>query len=362
MTPCVNVCAPGYWDEADSYGILASQLARQLTRRGCCVNAYGLGSAEFGNQSAETRAVTTRPRVPTLGGIFLGYPANYHRHGAPFLAGPRVALTMFESSRIPSAWVPILNGMDAIITPSRFCAEAFAACGVTAPVHVVPLGLSPAYTYAPRDPNRLLTFLAFMDRGPRKGGYLALNAFVGAFGDRADVRLILKWRARGQAPRVGNGNVTVIARDMSEAELHQLYLDADVLISPTTGEGFGLLPREFAATGGISLATNWSGTAEAIDLWGVPLPYTLAPAQWHERDTRKVWAGEDLGEWAMVSRGALSAVLRRVADNRDFYAARARRNAPKVAQMYRWDRFGQQVFEVWEGVSHGDYRRAAIAA
>jgi len=346
----INICAPGYWDLYDSYGLIACQLARQLTGMGCYVNAYALGDTRFANQPADIKKMVSRPRRPSLGAVLMGYPTGYHRHGAVTAYGPRVALTMFESSKIPADWAPVLNRCDALVTTSHFGAELFRDCGVRTPSYVAPLGLSPIYQPRKTLNQAPLTFLAFLDRGSRKGGMLALNAFVRAFGDRRDVRLILKMRHQQYPLDLLNDNVTIIAQDMSEAALYQLYLSADVLIHPSTGEGFGLIPREFAATGGVALATNWSGTADDIDIWGVPLDYTLVPARWKTSNLK----GQDLGEWAHVDTKYLAGVLRDVADRRDVYQMRAMRNAPHVGAMYDWRAFARAILGIWEGVLYGD--------
>jgi glycosyltransferase involved in cell wall biosynthesis len=356
----INICTPGYFDIADSYGIIGINLIRQLAGAGLYVNGYALRGIDKGSQPDDVRAILGQPRVPTFGGIFLGYPVNYHQHGALIRAGTRVALTMFESSKSPQAWSPILNVMDAVVTPSRFCRDVFRDCGVTAPIHVVPLGLSPVYQprQGPR-PDRPLTFLAFLDRGRRKGGLLALNAFVRAFGERDDVHLILKAREAQSigkpALQVLNPNVTVVAQDMSEAELYALFLSADVLISPATGEGFGLIPREACATGCIVFATKWSGTAEDIDAWGWPLPYQLVKADWAEA---RNLAGQALGVWAKPDIDGIVSAMRNVASNREWYAALALAKAQKIHDLYSWQRFGKEVYEIWEGVAH-DCRKAA---
>ncbi len=353
MMQVVNVCVPQRFDLYDSYGLIGCQLLRQLAAGGLYVNGYAIGGIDKGNQPDDVRAILLSPRRLVFGGIFLGYPTHYHQHGIlAWVPGPRVALTMFESTRMPAGWAEALNAMNAVVTPSAFCRDVFRDGGVRTPIHVAPLGLSPIYK--PRQRHSAggpLTFLAFLDRGARKGGLLALNAFVRAFGESMDYRLILKGRAvkKGGKPTVEilNPNVTLISQDMTEEDLYRLYLDCDVLIAPSMGEGFGMIPREFAATGGVSLATNWSGTAEEIDLWGVPLPYSLVRADW--RGARNL-EGQELGEWAAVDRDALVERLRDVAAHHADYAERAMRNAPKVAAQYTWDQFGKRVLGIWNEV------------
>src|SRR5687768_3819641 len=79
----ITVYAPGHWDVADSYGLIACQLARHLTALGAHVNAMAMGETVLGTQPDDIRAVTSRPLLPSLGGVFLGYPDGYSRHANP---------------------------------------------------------------------------------------------------------------------------------------------------------------------------------------------------------------------------------------------------------------------------------------
>jgi glycosyltransferase involved in cell wall biosynthesis len=354
----ITVYAPGHYDIADSYGLIACQLARHLTALDVHVNAVGLGETVMDNQPPDVRAVTERPIKPSLGGVVMGYPTSFGRHSALLHTGPRIAITMFESSRCPASWIEPLNDMDAVITPSWFCANVFRDCGVTVPIHVVPLGVSEVYQYAPRPKDRPLTFLAFLDRGARKGGIVALNAFLMAFGESTEHRLILKGRTPKLPWTMENPNITAVMQDMSEQELYELYLSADVLINPHKGEGFGLLPREFAATGGIAMTTKWSGTADGIGIWGYPLPYELVKADWRGN---KYLEGQDLGEWAQVSPERVATHLRIVAANRDYYQNQAKSAAYHTAKLYSWRTFAETVMHIWGGVTRGNTVTAAAA-
>lgn len=354
----ITVYAPGHYDYADSYGLIACQLVRHLSRLGVRVNAVGLGRTVMESQPPDVRAVTEQPIQPSFGGVVLGYPTGYAYQSQLLFLGPRVALAMFESSRIPSAWVEPLNDCDAVIVPSTFCRDVFQACGVTAPVHVVPLGVSEAYKPAPRDTDgRPLTFLAFMDRGARKGGVVALQAFLRAFGDSMDYRLILKTRTPKVPLQLTNANVEVVQRDMTEQELCELYQRADVLVNPHKGEGYGMIPREAAACGCITLTTAWSGTVDDLDQWGWPLPYTLERADWKGA---RIFDGLDLGEWAAPDVDGVANVLRDVAANVGRYRAQAQANAENVRRLYSWPAFAAQVLDIWEGVAIGN--RIGMAA
>lgn len=355
----LNVCAPGHFDQYDSYGLLACRLVGELTALGVEVQALALGDRQHANQPDAVRAVTSRPIVPAWGGVLLGYPTNFHRFGALAQYGPRVALTMFESSKLPKGWVEVLNTLDAVVVPSWFCWESFRQAGVRVPLHVVPLGVGEVYRPAERDPDRPFTFLAFLDRGRRKGGMAALQAFMQAFGDDPSYRLVLKSRDPKVRVNLLNPNIDMIQRDMSEEELYRLYLDCDVLVNANKGEGFGLIPREFAATGGIALATDWGGTADDIEVWGHALPYALVEADWAGA---KSLEGQDLGLWAEPDIDGVAAMLRDVAEHRERYAAQARLAAPAVRRLYSWRRFAERVLEIYrEAQAHGNSHRLSAA-
>jgi glycosyltransferase involved in cell wall biosynthesis len=372
----ITVYTSQHWDMADSYGLIACQLARHLTALGVRVNAISLGKTVVDSQPDDIRAVTSRPILPTFGGIVMGYPTNSHHHTLLHY-GPRVALTMFESTRLPSDWIEPLNNMDAVIVPSEFCATVFRDSGVSVPVYVVPLGIGESYTYHARTANtsisamgaeiegkggRPLTFLAFFDRGERKGGMVAQQAFTRAFGDDMRYKLILKARTAkpGRELVLTNPNIEVIHQDMSEAELYALYCRCDILVNPHKGEGFGLIPREFAASGGCALTTGWSGTTDELDQWGYALPYRLERAHW---TGNKTLAGQDLGEWAAVDPVRLAHSLKMVAATWQFTRQQLPAKAQAARELYKWDVFAQSVLNIWEGVQVGNRNRTpAIAA
>lgn len=347
----VTVYAPIHIDPYDSYGLIACELIRHLDAIGVCVNPIALGNARHANQPPDIAAITARPIRPSFGGLLLGYPTGYHEYTLAAY-GPRVAVTMFESSKIHPDWVEVLNTVDAVVVPSQFCYKSFVDCGVTTPIHVIPLGISETYQPHKRPYRSPFTFLAWMDRGKRKGGFHALRAFNLAFGDDPNYRLLLKAREGVTNLNILNDNIELITQDMTEAELYELFKSADCLVNPNLGEGFGLIPREFAATGGVTLATDWSGTADDLPSWGWPIPYTLKPAGWRGIEKFK---GVDLGDWAEPDVKALAALMRDVADNYQDYHTIALNQAANIHNLYSWRRFATAVYEVWREVAYARY-------
>lgn len=332
----INIFSPN-WVIQDSYGRIALELKAGFEAKGYHVNP-------FGDNAPET------VMRPAWGGLYLGYPTLYKEFERQILFaefGKRVAITMFESTKLLPDWKENLNRCDAVIVPAPFLVSIFRKNGVKAPLHVHPLGVSQEFL-APRlrtfSSERPLTFLAIADRGERKGSSKAIHAFVEAFGEDMRYKLILK--SRHKQFELGNANIERVIGDLSNAEMAELYQQADVMIFPSCGEGFGLPPREFAATGGVALATNWGGTSDALRQWGVSLPAKMGTA-W--RDNCK-WYGKQ-GEWAVVDHAELVKKLRRVANYFDYFAIDAMRAAEFVAREYQWSRFVDNVEGIWTNVN-----------
>lgn len=360
----LSIYSTGDWHPADSYGKLAIELAKHASARGVRVNCLGLGKTQVEAQSPEVQALTSQPILASLGGIALGWVSALQHLSTLFHVGPRVALTMFESTRMPPEWIAPLNEMDAVIVPSTFCESIFRECGVTARLEVVPLGVDDYLDYLERPSTfteaRPLTFLAIMDRGERKGGVVALQGFLRAFGDDPTKKLILKSRNVHWPVKFSftNGNIETIQEDYDEAQMAALYARADVLINPHRGEGFGLVPREFAATGGLSLTTAWSGTTDQLDQWGEGLDFSLNTAGWGGNQHLE---GREMGEWAIVNEDTLAATLTRVAAHWPLYHALARKRSRAVKALYSWANFGDRVLKIWEEVCYAraDQKSAA---
>lgn len=333
------------WHEADSYGRIARELAAGFEARGLYVNRVGPNAPKH-------------PIRMTFGGIGLGYPTNTDGYGALFEMGPRIWVTAFESTRIPWGWADILNESQGVIVPSNWLVDTFKKEGVTVPVHGIHQGVSQVFKPVERvrAADAPYTFLLIADRSTRKGFEQGCFAFMRAFGEDPKYRLIIK--ARETFPiRFSNANVDTRAVDLSDDDMLKLYAEADCMIFPGR-EGFGLPPREFAATGGVSLALNWGGTADHLPQWGLPIATKGMEPAWPGHPK---FAG--LGEWAAIDIDDLAATMRHVATHRDFYRARAIQSAAFVTQTYDWSVYTDRVLSIWQEAlkGYGTHRQLAPA-
>lgn len=333
----INLFSPN-WNIADSYGRIAHEVSRGFESSGYYVNRLG--------DDAPKQDIK-----PCFGGIFLGYPTDYQKYidGQISLSGigARVAVTMFESTRLPDGWGDALNQCDAVVVPAQFLVDVFRQSGVGAPMSVAPLGMSEAFTktvhyrtevHTPKEP---FAFICIADRGTRKNWDKVVVAFFRAFGDDERFKLIIK--ARKFPINFTNSNIEVITEDYSDEQMADLYRKCHVMVFPSSGEGFGLPPREFAATGGVALVTNWGGMADDVHQWSIPLPVTMTDA-WKDKPE---WFGK-LGQWADVDVAILADQMRHIADHYVHYASFGIRAAGFVRSHYRWETFTKHVQGVWE--------------
>lgn len=328
------------FDPHTSYGRMANELYAHLTAQGYHVNCFAAADDYLPNNHI----------IAAAGGILLAHPQRMAQFAARFPIGAMgrwICCTGNEMTQLPRGWTEILNQLDGVSVWSSWQAEIFRSNGVTVPLQVDNLGISPAFTaqVQPRtwSADEPLTFLAIGDRGERKASHIAMFAFVQAFGDDERYKLIIKRRARADKDDLANPNIEVISEDMTDAELAALYRRCHVMVFPACGEGFGIPPREFAATGGIALATNWSGLTDHIEQWGVPIDeYTFAPAYQLENDP--MWT---IGEWVNVDVNALAQQMQRLAVYFDHYAQQAVEAAAFVANQYQWSTWADGLLNLY---------------
>jgi len=323
------------WNKSVSFGRIAHETRDYLMRKGYWVNTVG-------------KDAPNHEFHPTLLNFLIGYPTNYQHFGLITQFGTRIAFATFESSQIPDNWIEHLNKCDAIMVPCQWNQDVFKRCGVEKPIHVVPHGISEDFYFVPRPKREVFRFLTIGDRGHRKGFIEAISAFVQAFGDREDVELIIKARELPESSQIlnlTNRNIHTINEDYTDGQMQALYASSDCMVFAAHGEGFGWPPREFAATGGISIVTRFGGLADNLDDWGLSIGYELVPA-WPFPPSNF----DDffhLGQWADADTDHLAKIMMQVYNTP--YEQRitmGQRFSEFVLDYYRWDKHGDKLLEL----------------
>jgi glycosyltransferase involved in cell wall biosynthesis len=180
---------------------------------------------------------------------------------------------------------------------------------------------------APVPEYRPYTFLAFGDRGTRKGMDTAWQAFYKAFEDNPDVRFVVKSRPsslREFCTAFGDKRVSLWREDVQS--LARVFSQVDCFVFPTKGEGWGLPPREAACMGKPVICTAWSGTADC-EHWAMPIKkYTMRPANIKGK-----------GEWAVPDVDETAEHMRWCFEHREDARQRGLKAAQWLRENQTWD-------------------------
>ena len=198
--------------------------------------------------------------------LYFGSP-----HGAFYDHQYKIQMTQWESTLVPPHWVDHAKGYDEWWTANQFGANAFINAGVPAEkIHVFEHGVDGSmWTPKKRGTKDTIRFLHIDSGSPRKRGALAVEAFKKAFGNNPDYEITLKYshhpaskqdwfdenvlENRGEWKDI---NVRHIKENMTLEHLISLFHFHDILIYPSEGEGFGLIPLQALATGMPVISTS----------------------------------------------------------------------------------------------------------
>jgi glycosyltransferase involved in cell wall biosynthesis len=280
----------GYYSINDGYAYLSIKLIKELIKLGAEIAPMTLEQAELWDTELFLAAGYDLNRLL----IHVGVPADSQQdqqlivppHFKNF-AGRIWCYTMYEGDKLLNNWVHVMNTRtERVLVPSQWCKDVFEQSGVKSPVHIVLGGVDPNVYYPSVTPFRPYTFMTIGDRGNRKGWTKVWAAFHDAFGDNPDVRLIVKTRE----PFEAHNDLTTYVKDyMTDSRvtflrgnfpnMRDVYLNADCFVFPSSGEGFGLPPREAAACGLPTIVTNYSGLNDETEHWAYPIDYKLVNSQ-----------------------------------------------------------------------------------
>lgn len=281
----------GYkWIPVDGYGRLSLKTAQALIRLGHEVYPFEVETLDkpawfMRAQGLRFDRVTVQLCPP---------------HDMRHVPGRSVGYSMHESETLPESWPEHLNRKcQYVLTPSQWIKQVFADNGVKVPMEVIPAAIDPEEcSLVTPNQHGPFVFGCLADRGTRKGWDLAYMAFYKVFGPRnRDVRLIVKCRP-GSIRNLDfsySPDDRLIIWQADVANIADIYAQIDAYIFPTRAEGLGLPPREAAACGLPVVCTRYSGVADDLDEWAIPLErYTMVDS--HMQGCGGLWANPDLDE------------------------------------------------------------------
>jgi len=237
---------------------------------------------------------------------------------------------VFETDRIPKAWIPFCNTMDAIISPSVFNKEIFESREeMKTPVYVVPNGIASDFNINVKPLDEFSDKFNVVSVGlmqNRKGFDVLINSFLYTFANVQNARLIIKVYSDSEQEISALKNlianirqhhqafapeVNIISAYLKYPVMARLFKSADLFVMPTRGEAWGHAGPQAAACGAPVAVTGWSAPAEIlpkevayhIDYHLVDLPKQSVrhPSfDFADQDNDHKWANPDPGSLSNI--------------------------------------------------------------
>ncbi|MDB6082094.1 MAG: hypothetical protein JWO53_1366 [Chlamydiia bacterium] len=245
----------------------------------------------------------------------------------------RIAYSMFESTKIPASWVMILNTLfDAVVVPDHFLVDVYKNSGVRIPIFTVPLGMyldsflkKASFHTRPKDQPFVFGNLSSICN--RKNQLTLVQAFAREFGNNPNLRLVIngRWAEQEYLSQLQNTicslglkNVSITNISLGQKDYIRVLKSIDCYVSPSTGEGFSLQPREALAIGLPCIVTDNTGQSTICLSNYVRSVPSLIPIQ-----AKYLGWSEFLGMQFNTSVDDLALALRDVYENYDSYAQKA---------------------------------------
>lgn len=258
-----------------------------------------------------------------------------------------IGYTPWESTGLEDNWNNLMNKCDEVWTTSDWCAEVFRQNGVTKPLYVYEHGIDHDWSpWRRKSKPKVLKFLHHGEPALRKCGQMAFNAFEELFGNDPRYSMTIKSngptvvRSRypdGSIAKVSdtNNNVRIITNLLDKHELISLYKQHDVLIYPSLGEGFGLIPLQAMATGmPVIMNTTWAPYRRFSV--GLDINDRLIPSP---------HPGVHPGEVLQPDFESLKQQMQRAAENFESFSEPAYENAPAIHEAYDWTNLTLKAFD-----------------
>lgn len=250
-----------------------------------------------------------------------------------------VGFTYWETNRLKPDWVDFLNQSNEVWTTSMFMADVFHDSGVQRPIYDFKLGVNDNLYYPQkRSIKNRFTFLSIGSPSSRKNSQMAVDAFIKLFGNNEDYTLLYKSNGPADARLTVNGGVSpikshprikVIDYELPEEDFANIYEQADCLIYPTSGEGWGLIPFQAIAKGLPTICTNATACTEFAEM-SIPLDY-----KWSKYKMSGIYDGA--GEWAEPNFDDLCDKMLYVVNNYKNVATKTYESAKHINQNMTWE-------------------------
>ena len=287
-----------------------------------------------------------------------------------------VLVTLFETTALPTGWLPYLVGAAEVWVPTEFNRQTFRAAGVPATrLEKLPICLDPVSLLAPCSEldiraNRF-RFLSVVSNLNRKDVSGLLRAYCLAFTPADDVTLLVKFNEKYSTDQltrllaeqfstqdpadVSLPHIVIMRRDLSERDMRALYRWCDVHVSTERAKGWDLPSMQSMALGRLNIGIGWSGNTEFMCADNSVLI---------EPEPELVLASEELTEnpdyyrlqeWATFSTETLASRIREVYENPQLHDDRRWQGQRDVLKNFSHLQVGETLRELLGRYQSHDY-------
>lgn len=252
----------------------------------------------------------------------------------------QIAYHPWESTKLKQGWDYILKKADEVWAPSQWVANVYNDLGIK-DVYVYPHGIEKIWKPFKRERGSgPLRFLHVGEPAPRKGGQMAVEAFIKVFGKSSDYKLTIKAHSYSSIRIYDNdnilynknnisniyNNISIITNDVTTAQLVGIYNSHHVLLYPSYGEGFGFIPLQALASGMPVICTEeWA-----------PYKQFLGPLALSSKYINSPWPDMHPGLVVEPSFEELCDLLEEVANRYNTYSEFYYQQAADVTKAFDW--------------------------
>jgi len=239
------------------------------------ITTHGYGVAAYGIVRSLQRLGHEVPYKDSTAPVELNFSQPYLWHWSNPNAY-KIGYVAWESTTIPAKWRAGLQSCDELWTTSPLMAKWFNKKGYNARVYEHGVD---SEVWTPKKRHRRpgpVKFLHIGEPAPRKAGQLVYDTFKKLYGDSNKATLTIKGFGSSTIRGINNAhpfnelsNVKIITEEFTEDQMVDLVHRHDVLVYPSYGEGFGLIPLQAMVTGmPVIVSEGWApyeiATLEAL--------------------------------------------------------------------------------------------------
>lgn len=289
-------------------------------------------------------------------------PENFARYYRPGIKN--IGYTVWETSKLPDSWIPMLNKMDEIWVPCDWNVEVFKDSGVTVPVVKVPhtfskesftsVDLPESFNISEDD----FVFYSIFQWSARKNPEGLLKAYWHEFSDKDNVTLVLKTYAYDHNSQDAEfikqtikklkktmwlndlPPIVLMHESLSREEIAALHTRGNAFVLPHRAEGWGIPHFESMALNNVTVSSRYSGNLEFMnDQNSFLVDCQTTPCYGMGRPTyngRMTWGEPDVVELGKQMRKA-------------YEGYRPPEEPSLVLEKFSWDRIGKLMADKLRG-------------